>query len=121
LGNVKFLFPNKYSIYLHDTPAKSLFEKEQRAFSHGCIRLSRPVDLAAYLLKGNPQWTTSAIRQEMHRETERWVTLENPVPVYIVYLTTWVDASGKLNFRNDIYSHDQSMVEQLFEDKEEAY
>jgi murein L,D-transpeptidase YcbB/YkuD len=121
LGNVKFLFPNKYSIYLHDTPAKTLFEKEQRAFSHGCIRLSRPVDLAAYLLKNDPQWTDRTIKKEMHRETERWVTLENPVPVYIVYLTTWVDSSGKLNFRNDIYGHDQSMVEQLFEDKEEAY
>jgi murein L,D-transpeptidase YcbB/YkuD len=121
LGNVKFLFPNKYSIYLHDTPAKSLFEKEQRAFSHGCIRLSRPVDLAAYLLKNDPQWTDRTIKKEMHRETERWVTLENPVPLYIVYLTTWVDSSGKLNFRNDIYGHDQSMVEQLFEDKEEAY
>jgi L,D-transpeptidase YcbB len=115
LGNVKFLFPNKYNIYLHDTPAKSLFENNTRAFSHGCIRLNKPFDLAMYLLKDNPVWTNEKVRSAMHRQTEKWVTLQKPVPVFIVYLTAWVDARGRLNFREDIYGHDQRMMEQLFE------
>ena len=114
LGRVKFLFPNSYNIYLHDTPAKSLFAEEKRAFSHGCIRLSQPKKLAEYLLDGNPEWTTAKIDKAMDSKTEVWVTLKEKVPVFIVYFTTWVDKDGLLNFRDDIYSHDQKMRKQLF-------
>lgn len=118
LGLVKFLFPNQYNIYLHDTPAKSLFEKKNRAFSHGCIRLSKPADLAWFLLKDDKNWSYEKIYREMHRLTEKWVTLPETVPVLITYLTAWVDKNGVLNFRDDIYGHDKRMKAQMFLDKE---
>jgi len=114
LGRVKFLFPNNYNIYLHDTPSKSLFAEEKRAFSHGCIRLSQPKKLAEYLLDKNPEWTTAKIEKAMDSKTEVWVTLKEKVPVFIVYFTAWVDKDGLLNFRDDIYGHDQKMSKQLF-------
>lgn len=107
LGSVKFLFPNKYDIYFHDTPSKSLFEKKKRAFSHGCIRLSQPYELAQYLLKDQPQWTGTEILEAMSAGTEKWVKLETKIPVDIIYYTAWVDNFGTLNFRDDIYGHDQ--------------
>lgn len=115
LGLVKFLFPNSYNIYLHDTPAKDLFGAQMRAFSHGCIRLSDPKKLAVYLLKDDPLWTEEKINQAMHSGKEKYVTLKNPVPVFIGYLTAWVDAHGKLNFRRDIYKRDQALGDMLFQ------
>ncbi len=114
LGRVKFLFPNSYNIYLHDTPAKSLFAEEKRAFSHGCIRLAQPKALAEYLLAGRPEWTTAKIGQAMDSKTEIWVTLKEKVPVFITYFTSWVDKDGLLNFREDLYGHDDRMRKQLF-------
>jgi murein L,D-transpeptidase YcbB/YkuD len=114
LGLVKFLFPNQYNIYLHDTPAKSLFEKKNRAFSHGCIRINKPAELAWFLLKDNNNWSYEKIYREMHRSTEKWVTLPETVPVFITYLTAWVDNNGALNFRDDIYGHDKRMKSQMF-------
>lgn len=114
LGRVKFLFPNSYDIYFHDTPAKSLFEEEKRAFSHGCIRLAQPVKLADYLLADQPSWTPERIAKAMKSNREIWVALKKPVPVFITYFTAWVDQDGRLNFRDDIYGHDQKMAEQLF-------
>ncbi|MBA2329416.1 MAG: L,D-transpeptidase family protein [Flavisolibacter sp.] len=114
LGKVKFIFPNRYSIYFHDTPAKSLFERDQRAFSHGCIRVKEPHKLASYLLQNFPSWNDSGIRGAMNSGSEKWVKLDNPVPVLISYFTAWVDEDGKLNFRNDIYGHDKKMISQLF-------
>lgn len=110
LGKVKFLFPNKYNIYFHDTPAKSLFEKKTRAFSHGCIRLSQPFELAKYLLKDDPQWTDEAIQNAMNSGTEKWVSLSEKIPVSISYYTAWVDSSGDVHFRDDIYGHDKNIV-----------
>lgn len=118
LGKVKFLFPNRYSIYLHDTPAKGLFQRPQRAFSHGCIRLHRPFALARYLLRGQPEWTDARIRRAMNSGTEKWVTLPEPVPVVISYYTAWVDREGQLNFREDVYGHDRRMATQLFRHEE---
>jgi len=106
LGLVKFLFPNSYNIYLHDTPAKSLFNQSFRAFSHGCIRLAEPEKLADYLLKDNPDWTTEKIKSAMHAGVEKYVTMKNPVPVYIGYLTAFVDNEGRINFRDDVYKRD---------------
>lgn len=114
LGRVKFLFPNNFNIYFHDTPAKSLFSRENRAFSHGCIRLAEPEKLAEYLLRNNPEWTTQKIKEAMMLGKEKWVTLKTSVPVYISYYTSWVGAGGVLNFRDDIYGHDKRMAEHLF-------
>lgn len=114
LGRVKFLFPNSYNIYLHDTPAKSLFSEDKRAFSHGCIRLAKPKTLAEYLLADRPEWTTEKIDKAMSSKKEVWVTMKTPVPVIIAYFTSWVDKNGLINFREDIYGHDQKMAEQLF-------
>lgn len=114
LGRVKFLFPNNYNIYLHDTPAKSLFSKEKRAFSHGCIRIEDPVSMAEYLLRNDSLWTSAKIKDAMMLGKEKWVTLKTPVPVFISYYTAWVDSNGELNFRDDIYGHDRQMAEHLF-------
>lgn len=114
LGRVKFLFPNRYSIYFHDTPSKSLFGQDKRAFSHGCIRLAEPVKLASYLLQYDSKWTTDSIAKAMKRNTELSVTLRQPIPVFIGYFTAWVNENGQLNFRNDIYGHDKKMAEKLF-------
>ncbi|MEO9003365.1 MAG: L,D-transpeptidase family protein [Ginsengibacter sp.] len=118
LGRVKFIFPNNYNIYFHDTPAKSLFNLSDRAFSHGCIRLSEPERLADYLLINNPEWTQSRINTMMTQGGKNtWVKLKQKVPVYIVYFTAWVTKDGTLNFRNDIYGHDAKMEKMMFETK----
>lgn len=114
LGKVKFLFPNTFNIYFHDTPAKSLFDKKVRAYSHGCIRLSQPAEMAAYLLKGNSKWTPQNIDEAMNSGVEQYVQLKVAVPVFITYYTAWVDENGKLNFRNDIYGHDKDISGKMF-------
>jgi murein L,D-transpeptidase YcbB/YkuD len=115
LGHVKFIFPNSYNIYLHDTPSKGLFNRANRAFSHGCIRVAQPKKLAKYLLQDQTEWTDQRIDEAMNAAEEKWVTLKEPVPVFISYFTAWVDNDGLLNFRNDIYGHDKKMAEMLFE------
>lgn len=110
LGLVKFLFPNSYDIYLHDTPSKSLFKEEKRAFSHGCIRVSEPGRLAEYLLRDNKNWPPEKIRAGMNSGKEQYITLTPTVPVYIVYFTAFVDNQGKLNFRDDIYKRDDKLA-----------
>lgn len=114
LGRVKFLFPNSYSIYLHDTPAKSLFNESSRAFSHGCIRVGEPQRLAEYLLRNDSVWTADKIEKAMNSDKETSVTLSTPVPVFIAYFTAWVDRSGKINFRDDIYGHDARLARVMF-------
>jgi murein L,D-transpeptidase YcbB/YkuD len=114
LGLVKFLFPNSFNIYLHDTPSKSLFKEDKRAFSHGCIRVSEPFELAKYLLRHDPSWTPEKIKGAMDSGKEQYVSLKNTVPVYLVYFTAFVDSKGKLNFRDDIYNRDQELKEMLF-------
>jgi murein L,D-transpeptidase YcbB/YkuD len=118
LGRVKFLFPNDYSIYLHDTPARSLFNKEERSFSHGCIRLSEPAWLAEYLLQNDSAWTPGKIEEAMNGVKETKVKLHNPVPVYITYFTSWVDRNGRLNFRDDVYGHDRKLAKTVFGENE---
>lgn len=115
LGLVKFLFPNSYSIYMHDTPSKGLFAREQRAFSHGCIRLSKPRELAEYLLRNEPEWTPERIAKAMKSGKETTVRLKERRPVTIGYFTAWVDAEGRLNFRDDIYGHDARLASELFQ------
>jgi len=114
LGKVKFLFPNSFNIYFHDTNAKSLFDRDKRAFSHGCIRLSDPEKMAQYLLRDQPEWTPEKIEEAMNSGNEKYVKLKDPVPVIITYYTAWVDDNGQLNFRDDIYSHDETLGSKMF-------
>ena len=114
LGKVKFLFPNDFNIYFHDTPSKSLFSKDKRAYSHGCIRLSDPVWLANYLLRDQPEWTPERIGEAMNSGTEKYVKVKDPVPVFITYYTAWVNETGMLNFRDDIYKHDAKLASKMF-------
>jgi murein L,D-transpeptidase YcbB/YkuD len=114
LGKVKFLFPNSFNIYFHDTPAKSLFEKDKRAYSHGCIRLKEPVKMANYILRDQPEWTPEKIDEAMTSGKEKFVKVKEPVPVVITYYTAWVDENGQLNFREDIYGHDQDLATKMF-------
>lgn len=114
LGRAKFLFPNNYDIYLHDTPDKSLFAQKNRALSHGCIRVQRPEELAQYLLRDQKEWTPERIRQAMNSGKEQVVKLNKPVPVALTYYTAWIGQDGKLNFRDDVYQHDVRTAQMMF-------
>lgn len=114
LGKVKFLFPNSFNIYFHDTPSKSLFEKDMRAYSHGCIRLKEPEKMANYVLRNQSEWTPEKIDQAMNSGEEKFVKVKNPIPVVITYYTSWVDETGQLNFRQDIYGHDSRLASRMF-------
>ena len=107
LGHVKFLFPNDYNVYLHDTPADQLFARPGRAFSHGCIRVEEPEVLAQYVLRDDPTWTEPKILTAMHSGNEQHVKLKTPIPVHIAYFTAWVDDKGGLHFQPDIYGYDR--------------
>jgi L,D-transpeptidase YcbB len=113
LGLVKFLFPNSYNVYMHDTPATEFFAKSRRDFSHGCIRLERPADLAAWVLRDNPGWTPERIRSAMNGTTTQQVNLAHPIPVLIVYATVIVLEDGVVHFYDDIYGHDASLEKVL--------
>jgi murein L,D-transpeptidase YcbB/YkuD len=115
LGLVKFLFPNSHSIYLHDSPAKSLFNESSRAFSHGCIRVAEAQKLAQYLLKYDSSWTDQKIVEAMYARKEKYVTLQQPVPVFIAYFTCWVNKIGHLQFRKDIYNRDARLVKMVLQ------
>ncbi len=115
LGLVKFLFPNSYNIYLHDTPSKSLFSEDKRAFSHGCIRVSKPKELAQWLLRDYPEWTEEKITKAMNAGKEQYFTLKETVPVFIAYFTSWVDRQGKINFREDVYKRDDRLAKMIME------
>ncbi len=116
LGRVKFLFPNSFNIYFHDTPSKSLFDKDVRAYSHGCIRLSDPVWMANYLLENSTEWTPEKIEAAMNSGVEKTVRLKHSVPVIITYYTAWIDENNKMNFREDIYGNDQAVAVKMFSD-----
>jgi murein L,D-transpeptidase YcbB/YkuD len=114
LGKVKFLFPNSFNIYFHDTPHKELFSRTNRAFSHGCIRLGDPKKMAQFLLQDQQKWTSEKIDSAMNSGKEQFVQVKEPVPVLIYYYTTWVDDAGNLQWRKDIYGHDGKMARKLF-------
>jgi murein L,D-transpeptidase YcbB/YkuD len=110
LGLVKFMFPNKHSVYIHDTPARTLFEKGDRALSHGCIRIENPAEFASLLLKNDPNWNSVTIDAAMHQSKEEIVKLDRKIPVVILYLTFWADSKGKGHFRPDIYERDAEVL-----------
>lgn len=115
LGLVKFLFPNPYNIYLHDTPSKSLFDREIRAFSHGCIRVGRPFDLAYHLLERQEADPEAFFAGILKTGAETPVRLKDPVPVHLVYFTAYPDARGHIQYRRDIYGRDAALFRALTE------
>jgi murein L,D-transpeptidase YcbB/YkuD len=117
LGLVKFIFPNSNDIYMHDTPAKSLFAQETRAFSHGCIRVGRPRDLAIAILKDDPDWNPDKIDRAMTAGKESTCMLKEKIPVYIGYFTAWVGRDGQLSFYKDLYSLDDNLAALLMTEK----
>lgn len=112
LGKVKFLFPNSHNIYLHDSPSRSLYKEEKRAFSHGCVRLSDPEKMANYVLESEG-WSPERVTKALLPGKETWVKLENKLPVYIVYFTAWVENDGQIHFRNDVYRRDEKLKNEL--------
>jgi murein L,D-transpeptidase YcbB/YkuD len=106
IGHVKFMCPNQFAVYLHDTPAASLFTATQRDYSHGCVRVERPLDLALYLLRGKAGWDSARIAAAFDTLKNKVVQLPEPVPVHILYWTTWADDRGVAQFRRDVYAVD---------------
>ncbi len=115
LGRIKFMFPNKFAVYLHDTPSKNLFERNRRGFSSGCIRLEQPIELAKYLLIDHDNWTSETILKAIDNEKRRVVSLNTDVYVHLLYWTAWIDKKGNLNFREDIYNRDEPLNAALLE------
>jgi len=113
LGLAKFMFPNPYNVYLHSTPAKSLFAESRRDFSHGCVRVSDPVGLAEYVLRDSPEWTKDKILSVMNGDKPVTVTLKNKIRVFIVYGTAIATEKGNVLFFDDIYGHDERLQKAL--------
>lgn len=108
LGQIKFMFPNKYSIYLHDTPNKSLFSKTIRTFSHGCIRIEQPIELASYLLREDTAWTKEKIIEAIELKEEKIISVD-PITVYVAYFTVYPDKTGCIYFNSDIYKYNKEL------------
>ncbi len=113
LGRIKIHFANDFGCYLHDTPEKQLFEKVDRAFSHGCIRLENALELSEYLLIGDPEWDREKLENTIENNLQKTIYLSQAVPISIVYFTVWVDASSTVQFRKDIYGMDSILVREM--------
>jgi murein L,D-transpeptidase YcbB/YkuD len=113
LGRIKFMFPNRFSVYLHDTPDKSLFDQTRRTFSSGCVRVDRPMDLADFVLDGDPLWTRDALQAAIESGETRTIRLPRSLPVHILYWTAWIDEEGRIQFRKDVYGRDKLLREAL--------
>lgn len=108
LGLVKFEFQNNHDVYMHDTPAKNLFDQGVRSLSHGCIRLENPFVLAEYLLKDNQDWNENYIQEVLDDGKTKYVKVPRPIPIFLTYITAWVDEAGRVNFRDDLYQLDET-------------
>ncbi|MBZ4658804.1 MAG: peptidoglycan-binding protein [Desulfacinum sp.] len=113
LGRIKFMFPNRFNVYLHDTPHRHLFRKPHRALSHGCIRVEKPLDLALFVLQDDPSWTRERMEELIASGQRHVVPLPRPCRVHLVYFTAWVDEAGVLHFRKDIYNRDRVLERAL--------
>ena len=113
LGKIKFMCPNEHGVYLHDTPAGHLFDLKERDFSHGCIRVERPMELAEYLLRGTAEGSRDRIQALIDSGERKAIRLPEPVPVHILYWTAWVNDKGTVQFRDDLYGHDQRLDEAI--------
>jgi murein L,D-transpeptidase YcbB/YkuD len=114
LGKMKFIFPNNFSIYLHDTPSRSIFNESKRAFSHGCIRVENPMKLAQYILRNNQKWNSDNLQSSIESKKTISIQIKPSLPVYIVYFTAWIGNSGEINFRNDLYNMDNQLEKEIF-------
>lgn len=117
LGRIKFIFPNDFAIYLHDTPAKQLFGERRRGFSHGCIRVEKPYMLSRHLIERNDDYSFEDIQTLLRERENKWIQLNEPLPVYILYFTVWVDETNTVQFRDDIYGHDAHLAGKLFREE----
>jgi L,D-transpeptidase YcbB len=115
LGRIKFMFPNRFNVYLHDTPSRELFNKTSRTFSSGCIRIQKPEELALYLLQDDPRWNRDKLQKALGTMKEQSIRLPSPVPVHLLYWTVFVGEDGVVQFRNDIYGRDAKLAEALEE------
>jgi murein L,D-transpeptidase YcbB/YkuD len=113
LGRIKFMFPNPFNVYLHDTPARHLFEQAERSFSHGCIRVEQPESFGGVILGGQDDWSPERIKAVIASGERMIVALEKPLPVHVEYLTAWVNKDGTVHFRNDVYGRDARLSEAL--------
>lgn len=114
LGRMAFMFPNQYSVYLHDTPSKALFARSSRAFSHGCVRVEKPRELAEYLLSRNDDgWSQQRIDRTIQAQKNSSIRLKDPLPIHLTYFTVWLDSDGNVQFRNDIYQRDTTLARSL--------
>jgi len=113
LGRIKFMFPNQFNVYLHDTPSKRLFSEDVRTFSHGCTRIEKPLELVTYVLQNSPGWTREKLLAAIDNGSEQKILIPHPLNVHFLYLTAWVDEWGALQFRNDIYGRDRRLDEAL--------
>jgi murein L,D-transpeptidase YcbB/YkuD len=113
LGRIKFVIPDQFDVYLHDTPSARLFNSTERDLSHGCVRLEHPIELAAYLLKDDQKWSREAIEEALDSGETKSVPLPAPLPVHILYWTAWVEEDGTVQFRKDIYGHDGELDQAL--------
>jgi murein L,D-transpeptidase YcbB/YkuD len=113
LGRVKLMFPNRFNVYLHDTPDRHLFERGVRTFSSGCIRVEKPIELSAWVLEETPGWARDALEAGIEAGRERTVPLKAPVPVHILYWTAWIDPDGRAQFRPDVYGRDARVAAAL--------
>jgi murein L,D-transpeptidase YcbB/YkuD len=109
LGRIKFMFPNKHSVYLHDTSDPQLFRKERREFSHGCIRIEKPMEMAAFVMKGNKEWPIEKIKAVLKTKETTVANLSKPIPVHILYFTAWGNGDGTTHFLEDIYRRDERL------------
>ncbi|GFO83383.1 MAG: hypothetical protein A49_30100 [Methyloceanibacter sp.] len=114
LGRVKFVFPNKHDVYMHDTPQKHFFNRSVRAESHGCMRVQDPDIFAAVLLKHDRNWSTASTRTAFDTAYDKHVPLNDPIPVYVTYFTLWVNDDGSITTYGDIYGHDRRMSAAMF-------
>lgn len=114
LGKMKFIFPNNFSIYLHDTPSRNIFNESKRAFSHGCIRVENPLKLALYILRSSPNWNQKKLQLSIDNKKTTTIQIKPTLPVYIVYFTAWIGNSGEINFRNDLYNMDKQLEKEIF-------
>ena len=120
LGRVKFMFPNSYDVYIHDTPSKASFARDERDISSGCVRVENPFDLAVLLLSDTPEWPPASILDAMQQEKEQTVRLKIPVDVVLIYLTAWTDGKDRIQFRRDVYQRDALVMRALRQKPETA-
>ncbi len=109
------MFPNKFDVYLHDTPERGLFSRAARNLSSGCIRIERPVDLAEYVLRDDPEWSREKILEAIEDGTTRVIVLRNAIGVHLLYWTAWRAEDGRMEFREDIYQRDAALSKALDE------